>query len=480
MIKRYCGIAKLILADDLHPEDAAMIQALYSRNSASAETHILKIYADRRAAIRKAIGDGAPESQVDALMEIMSGNASAKADRLMNRYVVSYGHKSIADCGTTTLFSENVSMLAAKAIQDWPLYCGQETSSRYRDLSTRLIVNPIGTLASSSIIGRWMSFYSNNDSRIRAEIRRRHPRNEGEDETTYEKAVSARLFDIKRAFLPAGCTTQLSWHTNLRQAGDHLILGTKHPSAEIRGVFGGLAGLLTERYPSSGPFGEAAAVADVGTHGGPQALALRQAWEQSTADTYTYVDAHGPRFETTVTKEDLERHAELLASRPRGCVLPHALSDLGQFTFRFDLDFGSFRDIQRHRNGVCRMPLLDTSRGFEPWYLEQLDDDLREDATKLVREQALAIEAIDADPVDKQYLTAMGFKVPCSITYGLPATVYVMELRSGKAIHPTLRKIVHEMVGHFRGEFPSVPIHVDMDHDGWTIRRGKQDIVAKS
>jgi thymidylate synthase ThyX len=51
----------------------------------------------------------------------------------METFYVGYGHASIADCGSTTIFIEGISILADKAIQDWQLYSGQETSTRYID-----------------------------------------------------------------------------------------------------------------------------------------------------------------------------------------------------------------------------------------------------------------------------------------------------------------------------------------------------------
>src|SRR5271170_5042653 len=88
---------KLLLIDDLAPEDLAMLQALYSRSAESAEMHLEKV-------------------------------RQAGSGKFMSKFYIGYNHKSIADCGTTTFFIEGVSMLTAKAIQDWALYSGQETS----------------------------------------------------------------------------------------------------------------------------------------------------------------------------------------------------------------------------------------------------------------------------------------------------------------------------------------------------------------
>ncbi len=138
-----------------------------------------------------------------------------------------------------------------------------------------------------------------------------------------------------------------------------------------------------------------------------------------------------------------------------------------------------FPDEQRHRNGVCRIPLLTTNLGFNKWYLEQLPLDLRKKAEALIREQTIAIKRLKAKPEIIQYYIALGFNVSCRVSYGLPATVYVVELRCGKTVHPTLRRVAHKMHNALRKMFPDLKLHCDMDPDDWEIRRGLQDITRK-
>jgi thymidylate synthase ThyX len=449
MYKTFVGPTKLMAVDDLSPEDIAMLQALYSRSAESAETHIEKV-------------------------------RSSGSNKFMSSYYVGYGHKSIADCGDTTMFIEGVSTLAAKAVQDWPLYSGQETSTRYIDMSKQRIEDPVGTPESKAILDAWMAFYTSNQDRVADTIRKRYPKRPEEKDDVYERAIKARTFDILRGFLPAGITTQLSWHTNLRQAGDHLVLLSKHPSTEIRNIGLGLQRLLGDAYKSSGLGMSLASVSGVGTAGGDTASTARSLWETMVANKYTYLrPSSNIVLSSTIDPTYLKPYTELFLTRPRGCILPYFLADLGQLTFAFPLDFGSFRDIQRHRNGVCRMPLLTTDVGFEPWYLDQLDPELAETARKLVQDLSLRINDLSEDPVVRQYYVGLGFRVTCQVTYGLPAAVYVMELRSGKMIHPTLRKVIHRLVKHFQEQFPTVPLHVDMDVDDWDVRRGTQTILAK-
>lgn len=448
----------LSVVDDVSPEDVAMMQALYSRSAESSSVHLEKV--------RKS-GSG----------------------KFMSSHYVGYGHKSIADCGSTTMFIENVSLLAAKAIQDWPLYCGQETSTRYINMAERDIVDPVGSTESKFILSEWMNFYTKNQDRVADTVRLRYPIRDGEDPKVYEKAVKARVFDIMRGFLPAGITTQLSWHSNLRQAADHLVGLMNHPSSEIAKLSVDISRMLHEKYPSSGFMSVVAGVSGIGTENSGE----RARWNERVAK-YTYappvfpfpmksknhdygkvvLSVSGSVFDESVT------YSEIINSRPKGCVLPHFMTDFGQLSWSFFLDFGSFRDIQRHRNGVCRMPLLTMQYGFEPWYLEQLDDDLHDEANQLLNEQELRIEEVTNDHVLRQYYMALGYRVRTDVTYGLPAAVYVMELRSGKAIHPTLRKKIHGMIKNFQLRLPHINLHVDLDPSDWDIRRGTQTITAKT
>jgi thymidylate synthase ThyX len=449
ILKQSTKAGTVFLIDGIHPEDGAMMQALYSRSAESVETHAAKVQASG------------------------SGN-------FMQRFYVGYNHKSIGDCGSTTLFFEDVSILAAKAIQDSPLYKGQETSTRYLDFSDRRIVDPVGTPESKAIHDRWMMFYRDAAEPLADEIRRRYPRREGEDEKAYDGAVKARVFDVLRGFLPAGVTTQLSLHTDLRQAGDRLDVLDNHPLAEVNAIARTARGMLRQQYPNS--FGARVGLSGV-VSGTQEQRFAREQWEATVAEHLAYdglrLQARGDEFGSTIPNMNLEPIAELLASRPRGCVLPHVLTALGQVTFDFLLDYGAWRDIQRHRNGVCEAPTLTTAYGFEPWYLDQFDDEWRARAMILIEEQEEALRKLECNSVERQYYIPLGYLVPTVVCYGLPAVVYVLEIRSGKTVHPTLRRAVHRMIEQFEHKHPLVKLHVDRDPDDWTVRRGTQTITER-
>ncbi len=429
-------MSNIFIYDEFNPEDVAMMQALYSRSPKSVTEHVEKV---------RQSGSG----------------------KFMATFYVGYGHASIADCGSTTIFIENVSIIADKAIQDWQLYSGQETSTRYIDMGKQNIIDPLNTQASKDIINSWMNFYISNQERIQAHLMTKYPKQESEDENVYLKAIKARGFDIMRGFLPAGITTQLSWHTNLRQAWDHLALLRHHPLTEVRETANSILEKLKEKYE----------------HSFSHVLSDEQeTYRDRCVKEYSYfAPTNIVDFEmsTTIAANGLEQYQTIIDNRPPKIGLPVFMGDLGSFTFDFILDFGSFRDIQRHRNGVCRMPLLTTTLGFHNWYLEQLPADLKKEALELIATQTVKLDKLETSPEIKQYYIAIGFNVSCQVTYPLPAAVYVTELRSNKTVHPSLRNIAHKMYHAISEAFPNLKLHADLDMDDWDIRRGLADIIKK-
>jgi len=432
---------KIVILDEFAPEDIAMMQALYSRSAESVEIHVEKV---------RKTGSG----------------------KFMASYYVGYNHASIGDCGTTTIFTEGVSMFVAKAIQDWALYSGQETSSRYIDMAKQGMVDPVGTKASKKIQDDWMDFYVKNQDRMRVHLKAKYPRKEGEEEKVYDKAINARIFDTFRSFLPGGAKTQLSWHTNLRQAHDHLALMKYYPLDEVKEVTAQIRTALKEKYSSSFNHKEY-----------PGQEEYRK-WSMEEFTFYREKKYKGDFAASTNIKwkELKKKYGKAISKRPTKTNLPTFLAEYGNVTFDFLLDFGSFRDVQRHRNGICRMPLLTTKYGFNQWYLDELSPELRKEAIALIDKQKKAIEKLSASGVSDenlQYYVAMGFNVTCHVSYGLPATLYTMELRSGSLVHPTLRKVAHKMHHAITKMFPGITLHSDLTESEWDVRRGKQDIVEK-
>ena len=423
------------------PEAEAMLQALHSRSIGGLRAHLEKLW--------------------------RSG-----PEKFMSLFYVGYGHKSIGDCGSTTLFIEGVSMLTAKAIQDFMLYNGQEASTRYIDFATQRFLDPEGTEHSKRLLERWRQRYLQGLGVVQSNLVQQHPRKEGEKEDVYEKAIKARSFDIMRGFLPAGASTNLAWHGELRHISDHLDRLRHHPLAEVRVVAEALEDALNEAYPSSFQKKRYEDTED-----------YIEYWMK---DTYyfkwssIYPHDVGGSF-SCFSKKILAEHRNLLEKRPKQTELPKFLAECGTMRFNYLLDFGSFRDDQRHRAVAQRMPLLTTDHGFSPWYLSQLPDDFKGEVEPFLVQQMSCIKNVSQNEFVRQYYCPMGLLVPCQKVGDLPAMTYFVERGARLDVHPTMRRVAQQTGTLMLEELSDLGLHLYMETEGdrFYYKRGEQDITER-
>jgi thymidylate synthase ThyX len=445
----------------VNAEEEAMLQALHSRSIGGIDSHFLKL-------------------------------AKSGAANFMDMYYVKYDEKSIGDCGTITMFIEGVSMLAAKAVQDSQLYNGQESSTRYIDFSKQPFIDPHNNTKNQDLLESLRDFYLAGTTEMKEVLAVRHPwdSSTGQNQDTWQKAINARAFDIMRGFLPAGAMTNLAWHSELRHAADHLLRLRHHPLGEVREIANMIGDALSEKLSHSGFLHKRY----------PATEAYVERWMQQ----YYFFDqdfdipyADGGRWpavgldRSTIDKPLLREFREVLASRPVKAELPKFLAEAGTMRFRFGLDYGSFRDIQRQRAINQRMPLLTDWLGFGQWYFDQLSDGLRNKAVEFLHGYAQSMTALGvsaksdytmAGAPEAQYFIPMGYQVSNRITGDLPAHVWWVELRSGARVHPTLRTVAHGAADIMldRLQDTGLVLHIDRSPDQFNVKRGNDDIVEKA
>ncbi len=389
------------------------------------------------------------------------------AEDFMDRFYVGYGHKSIGDCGTTTVFIEGVSMLVAKAVQDNPLYSGQEASTRYVDFSEQLFIDPTESAEGERILEMQRDFYLSAQEPTRTRLKESHPKQEGEKDKTYEKAINARAFDITRSLLPAGASTNLAWHTNLRQAADKLLFLRNHPLGEVREVARGLEEAFDRKYPNS--FGH-------------KRYPGTEEYQKVIAENYFYHDPNSPVDPVVdFSRLDLDllvNFKDVFENRSPKTELPRFLGQLGTIDAKFQLDFGSFRDIQRHRAINQRMPLLTSKLGFNQWYIDNFPEEVREKLPEHLYDVSKGIIGLGVSPEDAQYFLPMGYHTSNKFTGDIPGTIYMVELRDSRFVHPTLQRVAHSIGEQITGTL-GIPIHVDSESNRFDVKRGEHDITLK-
>jgi thymidylate synthase ThyX len=449
---RNARVILIVPKTTIDAQELAMIQSLYSRDPDSILCHLLEV-------------------------------ADKGAEKFMAQFYVGYGHKSIGDCGNILLAFEGVSMLAAKAIQDSQLYNGQEASTRYMDFSKNDFLVPIGHKLDGrqkDIQENWREFYHRNSPIVFEHLKQLYPyvNYPDEKESVWEKTLKARTFDIMRGFLPAGAATFLSWWTSLSHASDHLSWLRCHVLQEVRELADVTEGLLKEVYPSS-----------FTRNIYPEREEYKKKWysEYYLEDLISLDSEEFVSLSLPGKYKLLKEHRKFFISRPKGQDVPWQIGEECTITWSDLLDFGSFRDLQRHRALIQRQGLLTEKFGMHEWYLNNLPEQIADEALELVAHQVYEINKLDLTKFDKQYLFPMGMKIPTRVSGSLSKFMYLIELRAQSTVHPTLHENALELARYVQFELSKifgcshseVSFYINENVGELNLKRGTQDIVKK-
>ena len=355
-----------------------------------------------------------------------------QAEAFARTYVVGYGHNSINDCGSICAAVERISMIAAKFIEDYPLFNGQESSTRYIPFDIAnfedVVESPYAADDPRFQLQRdLMDFYCEAKPVQVAFIASENGIADIDSEPQdVQRSVRAKSFDILRGFLPAGCRTQVAWVTTFRQAVERIEMMLRHPLPEIKEIGRQLQESCLAMYP--GAF-----------------CGLEKEGHIESADAW-YGDEFWDEYHTapiavpdTVIVPEHGFGSSRYPDRPVSKrVPPRADLRSEEIEIVAKIDYGSWRDIHRHRNCAQVFPLL-TAGEFEPFYLENLAPELKARAVKLVnrtKETCSTVGYLD------QYAIPMGFMVTYWAKWSISQAAYVLELRSKPSVHPTVRRLV--------------------------------------
>lgn len=474
---------KITILDKLFsgdPEAVAMLQAFYSRSK--------KPIADR-------------------LWELAGGSNQTDEERMarlkksLNEYYVGYGHDSIGQVARMTLFIENVSLPAAKAIQHNSLYDGQESSTRYIEFGNgEPMVSPWGDTSQRE----WLAVYDT----VRAHVRDWLVTANYDDYNRYPnkvmKSCESRAFDVARAFLPGGVTTNLSWHVSFANYNREIPRLLSHPLHEVRDIAAEMQAQVKEFYP--------AIYKDFDTVKSVEALL---AFADPAHHYATYpdhiVDESGVQRHNTTRYIPLTEHDIRIPETPRAKYgrLPHEIHTAAFVRGEYWIDFASWRDVQRHRTlspSPVKLDLImwssepftvdDLDMLFGKWYIDMLKqsgafDKVAGKIVSLLNNQRHDTMITNWDDAAQYYLP-IGLMVPFTLSGYLGDWLYVLELRSGETVHPTVRQwadevwrdLEHKMRRAGDGVLlewlkPNVKPYGEMDYTKISLKRADQDIVKK-
>jgi thymidylate synthase ThyX len=143
--------------------------------------------------------------------------------RFHERWVIGYGHSSVAEHAVAHVAFENVSQLAVENIESNRLASYTEKSSRYQVFAkgSYFIPDQIkkapGLLAVyQEAIDGLFDLYHRSLAPIKEEIKKIFPKDKGEKETEYQARIHSKYIDVARMVLPTCLLANLGMTANAR------------------------------------------------------------------------------------------------------------------------------------------------------------------------------------------------------------------------------------------------------------------------
>jgi len=492
----------------------------YSRSNLGLRTLLLKEFISNNEEAAFAAIVGTNENGETEALQRDQAEAIKKAQNFYDRILDGYGDDSIGELGGAHLAIENISMIAAKLVEDHriggsPLekstryiYFDQKVNGEYLFYREPILMTSAYRDVYIDTCNMLFDTYSKLIPPLTAIIEQRFPKDPNITKSAYTAALRAKVLDCLRGILPAGTLTNMGIYGNGRFF-EHVIHRLHCQNlAELQDMGKRMYEELSKVIPS---FVRRAEISHR-TH-----IAQAEFFETMEREIKLVTERHVDQVDRTVElgvrliDADLDCVAKVAAAimyaeSNRGLAewqeyckslpeeelaqildaacnarenrrqkSPRALEH-AEFTFEIITDFGAYRDLHRHRLLTQERQLLGCDYGY--YVPTEIQGTPLEAEYRSALDQAKKVyDMISGEfPEEAQYIVPMAYNIRWYFHINLRSLQWMCELRSSPAGHPTYRHMAQEMARHVCMAFPAFERFFKfVDYDGYDIGRISQE-----
>ena len=405
------------------------------------------------------------------------------------KWVVGYGHASVAEHAVLHIAIENVSRMAIESIESNRLASYTEKSTRYQKWDTDAFVIPPELDGHplrdeyERTVKMLFQTYADSLAPTRALVMDRNPRRENESDALWDRRIRSKYVDSCRFLLPAASLANVGITANARVLENAIRKMLSHPLAEVREIGEKVKAVAKGETPTLVKYADPVAywqqVEKDFTGKGNRPVA--------STNLTTLID-FDPAAETKMLAAALYRfgempfqnffaHIQQLSPEKRTQLAEKFLGGMGKYdiplreleyshyTFDLVMDQGAYFEFKRHRmmsqtpqaltaNLGYAIPKLISEAGFEERYVNAMN-------TAAAAYQKLA----EFNPQVARYLVPNGFNRRVLATFNLREAYHFVQLRAARNAHFSIRRVAREVYAEIEKHHPLLVKYMRLPED---------------
>lgn len=421
-----------------------------------------------------------------------------KSAQFHEKWVVGYGHASVAEHAVLHIAFENVSRLAIESIEGNRLASYTEKSTRYQKwgsdsftIPPELEEHPLCDEYVETLRFLFKTYIDSLDP-VRRLVLERFPRREEEKEEAWDRRIRSKYVDVCRFILPAASLANVGMTANARVLENMIRKMLSHELMEVRQIgervkevalgetptlvkyanavpylvetiqdFGNRKSGIGSREAGSGKSGNWCNLISYDQDGEKKVLAaaLYRFGEMGYADALVYIESLGEEQKTNL--------ADSLLGRLGKYDIPLRELEYSTYTFDLVLDQGAYAEFKRHRMMTQTPQKLTTRLGYaaprlivEAGFGSQYEAAM-ESAAKVYE------KLYQFNPHVAQYVVPNGFNRRVLAQFNLREAYAFCQLRSATNAHFSIRRVAQRMYEEMRRVHPLLTKYMKLPDETW-------------
>lgn len=418
----------------------------------------------------------------ESFHEIAAQLTTEKSAEFHEKWVVGYGHSSVAEHAVLHIAAENISRLAVETLESNRLASYTEKSTRYQQWDSNLFYTPpeleghplqeLYTRTCQTLFNA----YQQSLPAVKAVVQAENPRGAGESEAAWERRLRSQHIDVCRFFLPAASLANVGVTINARSLEHAIRKLLSSPLAEVQAMGHEIKAVAQANVPTLVKYADAVPYLQLTGHEFSSQAQVLPTGTTSESDWCRLID-YTPNGENQVLAAALYRYsagdyaqllsavnqaspdqrkqwADLLFGSLARFDIPLRESEYLRYTFDLTLDQGAYFELKRHRMMTqtpqaltallgYALPRRMALAGWETPFREVMDQ---------ARQAYLQLAAWN--PAVASYVVPNAFNRRVLLDMNLRTAYHFIGLRSAANAHFSVRRAARRMAEQIRAVTP--------------------------